>query len=366
MPAAAQSYATGHSALELNGVHAGFLNAAKGGEAYGDVIEETVGPDLVVRKHIAGVRYSDIEIACGAGMTNDAYTWIADMLAHKVPRKSGAVVALDYAGTERRRLAFTHALITEVGFPALDAASKDAAHIAVKITPEQTQRAPGSGARTSVSLAKGTQKQKQWLRSNFRLTIDGLDCTRVNRIESLVVRQGVAEGPVGEQRTYVQEPSAIDIGDLVVTVAESHAQDWYAWHHDFVVQGNQGPPFERNGKLQFLAPNLQDVVFELAFKGLGIHRLAAERQREAAAQEISQVRASMYCEELTFAIPAGSTSGTATATATSGNGSAPPPSGGESTAPPPPSRVEAVVGLVQLEPERLLPAREGASRIRPI
>ena len=43
------------------------LAAAKGGEAYGDVIEETVGPDLVVRKHIAGVRYAEIEIECGTG-----------------------------------------------------------------------------------------------------------------------------------------------------------------------------------------------------------------------------------------------------------------------------------------------------------
>jgi tail tube protein gp19 len=360
MPAAAQSYATVQSALELNGVHVGLLNAAMGGEAYGDVIEETVGPDLVVRKHIAGVRYSDIEIECGAGMTNDAYTWIADMLGRKTPRKSGAVVALDYAGTEQRRLAFTHALITEVGFPALDAASKDAAHIAVKITPDEAQRATGPGAKTSVSLVRGTQK-KQWLRSNFRLTIDGLDCTRVNRIESLVVRQAVEESPVGEQRISTQQPSAIDIGDLVLTLPESHAQDWYAWHHDFVVQGNVGALFERTGKLQFLAPNLQDVVFELAFKGLGIHRLAAERQQEATVQEISRVRASMYCEELTFAI--GSTS--PTSTATSGNGSAPPPSGGESAAPAPPSRVEAVVALAQLEPERLLPAREGASRIRP-
>jgi len=358
MPAA-RSYATVGSVLELNGVHVGSLRAATGGEAYGDVIEETVGPDLVVRKHIAGLRYSDIEFECGSRMSKDVYTWIADMLDRKSPHKSGAVVTVDYAYKERRRLAFSNALISEVGFPALDATSKDAAHIAVKITPEFAQPAPGSGADVKGSLGGG--KPKQWLRSNFQLTIDGLDCKMVNRIESLVVRQAVVEGAVGEQRDYLKQPYAIDVGDLVLTLAESHAQDWYAWHHDFVVRGNNGAPFEKTGKLQLLAPSTREVLFELTFKGLGIHRLAGERQSEAGAEGISRVRASMYCEEVTFAVP----SVMATASATSGNGSAPPPNGGEPAAPPPPSRVEAVAALARLEPERLLPAREGASRIRP-
>jgi hypothetical protein len=271
------------------------------------------------------------------------------------------MVELDYEGAEQRRLTFSQALITEVGFPALDAASKDAAQIALKITPEFTQRAPGSGAKTSASLPKGMQKQ--WLRSNFRLTIDGLDCTRVNRVEPVIVRQAVAEDQVGELRDYERQPSALDVGDLVVTLPESDAQNWYAWHHDFVIQGYAGSQFEKTGKLELLASNLKDVVFELAFKGLGIHRLAAERPQEATAQGISRVRASMYCEELTFAIP---TAWLATATPTSGNGSAPPPGGGEPAALPPPSRIEAVAALARLEPEALLPARVGASRIRPV
>ena len=114
----------------------------------------------------------------------------------------------------------------------------------------------------------------------------------MNRIESLVVRQAVAESPVGEERTYAQETSAVDVGDLVLTLAESHPQDWYAWHHDFVVKGNNGPPFEKSGKLEYLAPNQKDVVVELGFNGLGIHRLASEPQ---GGEGVSRVRASMYC-----------------------------------------------------------------------
>ena len=254
MATAAHSYTSTHFALELDG-QVGFVEAASGGEASGDVIEETVGPDLVVRKHIAGVSYSDIAIECGVGGTKGLYTWITDMLGRKATRKSGAVLALDYDYTARRRLAFSNGLLTEVAFPALDAASKDAARISVKLTPEFTQRSSATGTKLSGSVGKGTQKQ--WRRSNFRLTIDGLDCTRVSRIESLLVRQPVVQGALGEARIYEAEPSALDIDDLIVTLSESHAQDWYAWHHDFVVQGNNSALSEKTGKLQFLAPNMK-------------------------------------------------------------------------------------------------------------
>jgi hypothetical protein len=358
----AHSYAPARFALELDGVQAGFLDAANGGEAYGDVVEEAVGPDLVVRKQLAAVQYSDIAIECGAGMGKEVYSWIADMLNRKATSKSGAIFALDYAYTARWRLAFSNALLTEVAFPALDGASKDPAHLAVKMTPENTQRSSGSGAKLGGSLTK----DKHWRGSNFQLAIDGLDCKRVSRIESIVVRQPLMESPVGEARAYGAEPSALDIGDLVVTLAESHAQDWFAWHDDFVVKGKNSPPSEKTGKLQFLAPNLKDVIVELDFKRLGIHRLATERQQQQA-DGVSRVRASMYCEEVTFAVPTGwNSGGTVPATAKGGNGSTPPPSGGAAAAATPPSRVEAIAALERFEPETLLPAREGASRIRPI
>ena len=109
------------------------------------------------------------------------------------------------------------------------------------------------------------------------------------------------------------------------------------------------------------------MLFELSFKGLGIHTLAPEAaQQQETAHGISRLRASMYCEEITFASPQQVWSETAAAPAQSANGSAPTPSGGEPATPAPPSRVDAVVPLAQSSPENLLPARVGASRIRPI
>jgi hypothetical protein len=90
----------------------------------------------------------------------------------------------------------------------------------------------------------------------------------------------------------------VEVGDLVVSLAESRGADFIAWHEDFVVKGNTGPANEKKGKLELLAPNLKTILFTLTFAGLGIFKLEHARVE---AQGVPTLRASMYCEELTFA-----------------------------------------------------------------
>src|SRR5262249_14849856 len=152
----------------------------------------------------------------------------------------GAIITADYSQKEVARLNFFQALITEVGFPACDAASKDAAKMTVKFAPEYTRMIAKTGGDVQAPVGKG--EQKKWNPSNFRLKIDGLDtpCTRVNKIEALTIKQKVVEDPVGELRDYSKIPASIEYPNLVVTFAESHADDVYKWHEDFVINGNNG------------------------------------------------------------------------------------------------------------------------------
>src|SRR5215208_7366737 len=90
-----RSYATGSSSLELSGAFAGQLVSVEGGDATADVIEE-LGADSVVHKHLAGVRYTDIELECGAAMEGSFFDWIQDTLSHHFTRKTGAISFLDY------------------------------------------------------------------------------------------------------------------------------------------------------------------------------------------------------------------------------------------------------------------------------
>ena len=294
-------YSAGKYAIELDGVSAGWVHSADGGHASGDVVSERIGTDNIVRKHLANVKYEDITIQCGTGMSKAFYQWIQDSFDKKYSRKNGAIIMADYNYKEMSRVTFNQALISEIGFPALDAASKDAAKMTLKLIPEFTNRMMPSAGGASLAgkfpiLAK---VQKQWLPANFRLKIDGLEvpCSRVNKIEAITVKQKVASTSLGTTRISQKEPARLEYPNLVFMLPEVYAGDVYKWHEDFVIKGNSGA--EKGGTLEYLTPDLGTVLFTLTFKNLGIFKCAPEKL-ESSSDNIRRVKAEMYCEEITF------------------------------------------------------------------
>jgi len=296
-----RAYIAGKYGLELDGTKAGWIQSVEGGHASSEVVVEKLGPDHIARKHLAGVKYEDITVNCGTGMSKAFYEWMKASFDHKHVRKDGAIVAADYDFKEMSRLTFYRALITEIGFPALDASSKDAAKMTIKFAPEKTEQKNAAGGSIAGKFENQSKVQKKWLPANFRLKIDGLDkaCQRVNKIEALVVKQKVVEDPVGELRDYAKEPANLEIPNLVITFPESHSDDFVKWHEDFVIKGNNGEDKEKGGTLEYLTPNLQEVLFTITFSHLGIFKLTPEKV-EGHSEQIRRVKAEMYCEELKF------------------------------------------------------------------
>jgi phage tail-like protein len=286
-------------AIELDGAFAGWVREVSGGDATADVITEKIGPDWVVRKHIGSARYEDITINCGAGMSKGFYEWIGKMLTNQSSRKNGAIVMTDYNYAPVSRLEFSNALLSDVAFPALDAAAKDPARMTIKIAPEYTRLKKGGSSSAPLKSDAAPRAQKQWVSSNFRLTIDAVDCSRVSKIDAITIRQVVAENSVGQLRDPENFPTHLDIANLAVTVAESGAQDFYNWHEDFVVKGNAGQDGEKNATIEMLSTDLKTVLFTLTLKHLGIYRLAQERS-EPSGDAVRRLRAEMYCEETQF------------------------------------------------------------------
>jgi hypothetical protein len=295
-----RSFAAGHFMLELDGVDAGWLASAEGGFAVADVVEEKPGADRVVHKHLAGVKYTDIQLGFGPGLSKGLHEWITDTLEGKHLRKNGAVVTADFDFKERERLTFMDALISHIDFPALDASSKDSAKLTLGLAPEQTRRVKGSGGKLAGQLGAKTAK---WLLANFKLEIDGLDCTGVSQIGPISIQSVAAEQAIGERREIEKEASRLEIPDLVVTLSEAKADSFHTWHEDFVIKGNNGDDKEKSGKLQFLGPTM-DTLFTLSFSGLGIYKLAPSAQ-SAGVEAVRRLTASMYCEEMAFAAGAG-------------------------------------------------------------
>jgi phage tail-like protein len=294
--AEARGYTAGKYSIELDGLNAGWIQSVEGGGATSDVVQEKLGPDMIVHKHLAGVKYEDVSINCGAGMAKAFYEWIKASLDHKHQRKNGAIHTANYDNKIMQTMDFFNALITEIGFPACDAGSKDAAKLAVKFAVEYSRKKKGSG---NGALKIDAEKQKRWTARNFRLSIAGLDCTRVNKVEAITVKQKVVEHAVGQLRDYEKECANIEIPNVVVTVAESHSEQWDKWHEDFVIKGNNGQKQEKTGSIEFLSEDLKSTLFSLDFGGLGIFK-ATHDKHEAGGENIKRTKYEMYCETIAF------------------------------------------------------------------
>lgn len=282
--------------LQLDETFAGWLYSAEGGSAVGQVVEEPGGADAIARKHIGAVKYEDITLTCGDGMSYLFFDWVGGTVNGKRGRKNGAIVAADFNYREMSQRRFVNALVTEIGMPALDAAAKDAAKMTIKLSPEFTRLLRGN----PIKWEPPASKQKKWLPANFRLRIDGLDqaCARVNKIEALTIKQAVIADEIGALRDYAKEPGKLEFPNLVITLPDTAADELYAWHEDFVIKGNNGQNKERNGSLEYLS-TAGETLFKLDFQNLGIFKLAPEPV-EPEGENIRRVKAEMYCESMKF------------------------------------------------------------------
>ena len=125
----------------------------------------------------------------------------------------------------------------------------------------------GASAGGAYSGGRDAQAQKKWLPSNFRLQIAGLEaaCTRVNKIEAIVVKQVASAGAPRWQ-----------VSNLVVTLPERDADLFTKWHEESV-KGGAGAGKETGGTLAYLTPDLKEHIFTLTFRGLAISKLIPEK-----------------------------------------------------------------------------------------
>jgi phage tail-like protein len=297
-----RAYAAGHFALELENKAGGWLFSVDGGMAQAEVVNEKIGPEHLIHKHISAVKYEDITVTCGPAMSREFYNWITDSFKGDYSRQHGAIISANYDFKEMTRLDFYQGLVTEVGFPALDAASREMARLTVKISPEYTRLKPPSGE--SIAGSKypiDPTTAKRWLVRNFRISIDGIDCTRVTKVEAITIKQKVTEVPLGEFRDPYREPTVIEYPNVVLSLPESHAEDFFKWYNNFVIDGNCDRGDEKHGSIEFLHEDMQTVACQIDLQHLGIFKVTMDKG-EAGGDKIRTVKVEMYCEKMQFDI----------------------------------------------------------------
>jgi len=270
-------------AFQLAGEMCGWVLAFAGGDATGEVNFTPPGaPGLPGTYRIGSVKFEDITVEFSTGMTKPFYDWVIGALQRQYKTADGAIVEVGLASKVIGQLSFTNALITEITFPTLDATAKDESGIEITLTPKTTVRSKPD----STLSWKESQARKPWLSSNFRVAIDGLDCSGVSRIESMTVN--VARDAAGK-------PQYLTIPHLAITMAESHTESFRQWHADFVINGNNSPYNEKSGYLLFLAVDLKEILFKIQLAHLGIFRLVTD---DSFSDGVRRVRAEMYCGDL--------------------------------------------------------------------
>ena len=190
---------------------------------------------------------------------------------------------VDANGRPVSRREFVKAVVAETTIPKLDASSHDTVYVTVNLVPELTRdvtppatlppHGPGHHPTTLIS-------------SNFRLSIGGLDCTKVFKIDSFTVTQSAA--------------GALEFSNLQIELATASAESWRAWFRSFVTAGNSSSANEKSGSLSFLTPNLASVLATISLHNLGIFRL--EKAPAEASREVSHLVANLYCERMDLAI----------------------------------------------------------------
>jgi hypothetical protein len=195
-------------------------------------------------------------------------------------------------------LNFFEALISEIGFPALDAASKEPGKFNLKIATEYTEMKYSPGG-SVLPVPIDPPKQKRWTASNFRLQINGFDCRRVLKVDAITIKQNIVDNTIGERLIYQKEPAQIDFPNLSITIAENDIEPWYKWHKEFVMDGKSAPENEKSGSLSYLTSDLSKELFSLSFTNLGIVKFVPDKH-DSSSDKLRYVRVEMYCEQMAF------------------------------------------------------------------
>lgn len=220
------------------------LHAAEGGVLTGTVVRELGGPAFHSKKSIGERAVEELVVEVGLSMSQVLFDWMADTWNGAAEKRSGAILACDPYLSVTNERAFAGALITSIAVPALDAGSKDVGNVTIRFATESaTLRIPPSTPKLLLGPA-WKQTLTFWRAANFRLLIDGLDCSKVSRIDPFTVRRAVTASPPEPDAPVTLEPGKVDFPDLRITLPEVSAQSWLQWYDDFLIGGHDTDDLE--------------------------------------------------------------------------------------------------------------------------
>jgi phage tail-like protein len=290
-----RAYAAAHFTFELDGADAvGLFRSIEGGGMRADVATYQVGGSPLRWRQLGKRKFEDVKVQVGMALSQPFARWVADFLAGRGARKNGAIVAADFSHAERARRELAGAMITELGFPKLDAADHAAAYLTVGLAVEAIAFSPGDATR-KLPPPSGVDAQKRWTASSFRFRVDGLEsaCARVARVDAFTVKQAVVEYHAGGALAPFKMPGIVEFPNLAFYVPEPDAQPFAD-----ALASRRAP---LNGALECFDAAGR-TLFELGYRGAAIVGVVPERC-DASSEDIKLVKVELCTEAMEFRYP---------------------------------------------------------------
>lgn len=295
------AYTSGHFELSIDGMKTtSYLKTIDGGFMKHSLVDEAIGS---AKHHIKHAAVDDVEpISFEVGMAGAAgvLKWIQESWRGDYEARNGQITHADFNLAQVFEHHFSDALITETTFPALDGASKDPAYLKVKFQPTQVITKKKSGPRLR---PLGGIKQKLWLCSAFRLSIDHVkDLEYTNKLESFTIKQNVKKLHVGAFRGFEQIPTKIDFPNLTGTIALEKADGILAWYEQYISKGQNDAKAQRTGAIEFLSPDRKKTLLRIKLGGVGVLD-ARLLQSTANSDQIKRVKFELYVSDMELELP---------------------------------------------------------------
>lgn len=303
MSSTKRAYSGGQFMFTIDGATDPFsyIHWIQGGEVKGNVIDEQHGADHNALRHLANVECEPITMEMGMAVSKQWLEWIQASWKREFTRKSGAITFADFDFNSTLIQEFQGGLISECTFPACDASDTKAAYLGVKLDIEQSKLKAAGGEK--IKPLNGTNRQKNWLASAFRFTIDGMDTSHVSKVDSFKVTQKVKKNFTGKHRFAQLEPAGLKFPNITFYMPTAFADDFIKWHNDFIVIGDRDIDQYKTGSIEYLAPNRADTLLQIDLYGMAINSFAIEKV-EARSDKLSTVKIECSVERMEL-IPGG-------------------------------------------------------------
>lgn len=280
----------------------GSLKHFSGLGAEADMALTQAAGEAAPKKHVANFRWTPGQARVGLGMGKGMYEWIKASFAQGNVRRGGVFRVADFNGKVQSAINFDGGVVSSVTVPKCDGSAKEAGLFDITFAPEQVRWVVGGGEVLGQAVAA---RAKEWLTSNFKLSIGSLPCERVATVDAFTWRcELVDSGGLG-RRPGPQWEARVTVPDIRLTISAADFPAWAEAARKWFVDGQRQDADEMQGRITLLDPTLKEAnalgwidLVNVGFKAFN------PAQADLGLDHLERFSVELYVEKMLFTIKA--------------------------------------------------------------